>query len=181
MGAVRVLLTAAWLVWLIPFVLAKRKSEAAERVDRRARWGVLIQSAGCALVWIGSFWARPPAGWRLAVAVVIFALSCILSWTAVRTLGRQWRLDAGLSTEHELITSGPYRLVRHPIYTSLLGMLCGMGLLVSPLPLFLPALAVYLIGTEIRVRTEERLLRSQFGDEFLRYQRRVPAYLPFLK
>jgi protein-S-isoprenylcysteine O-methyltransferase Ste14 len=52
---------------------------------------------------------------------------------------------------------------------------------VTPLPLFLVAIAVFLIGTEIRVRIEDRLLASQFGDRFEEYRRRVPAYIPFIK
>jgi protein-S-isoprenylcysteine O-methyltransferase Ste14 len=100
----------------------------------------------------------------------------------MRVLGRHWRLDAGLNAEHELVQCGPYRLVRHPIYTSMFCMLLETGLvLATPLPLLLPSLLVLVIGTEIRVRIEERLLAAQFGDQFLDYQRRVPAYIPFLK
>jgi protein-S-isoprenylcysteine O-methyltransferase Ste14 len=61
-------------------------------------------------------------------------------------------------------------------------MLLGTGLLLAtPLRLLLPSLLLLAIGTEIRVRVEEKLLSSQFGAEFLEYQRRVPAYIPFLK
>jgi protein-S-isoprenylcysteine O-methyltransferase Ste14 len=61
-------------------------------------------------------------------------------------------------------------------------MLLGTGLLLAtPLLLLLPSILLMAIGTEIRVRIEDKLLASQFGDEFLDYQRRVPAYIPFLK
>ena len=53
-----------------------------------------------------------------------------ISWTGA--LGRQWRIDAGLSADHQLITSGPYRFVRHPIYTSMLSILLGTGFLITP-------------------------------------------------
>jgi protein-S-isoprenylcysteine O-methyltransferase Ste14 len=60
-------------------------------------------------------------------------------------------------------------------------MLCGTGFLITPLP-FLPlSVLVFAIGTEIRVRIEDRLLVSRFGDRFRDYQRNVPAYIPSLR
>jgi protein-S-isoprenylcysteine O-methyltransferase Ste14 len=98
-----------------------------------------------------------------------------------RALGRQWRIDAGLNKDHELIRSGPYRLVRHPIYTSMLWFLFGIGFLITPPLLLLLSLVVFMIGTEIRVRIEDALLASQFGEQFQEYKRSIPAYIPFLK
>jgi len=98
-----------------------------------------------------------------------------------RALGRQWRLDAGLNADHELVTSGPYRLLRHPIYTSMLCVLCGTGWLLTLLPMLLAAVIVFMVGTEIRVRIEDRLLGERFGEPFGQYQRRVAAYVPFLR
>jgi protein-S-isoprenylcysteine O-methyltransferase Ste14 len=91
------------------------------------------------------------------------------------------RIDAGLSSDHELVISGPYRVVRHPIYTSMLCLLFSTGLMVTPLPLLVVSVLVFIAGTEIRVRIEGRLLASRFNDKFLDYQRSVPAYIPFLK
>jgi protein-S-isoprenylcysteine O-methyltransferase Ste14 len=58
--------------------------------------------------------------------------------------------------------------------------LCATGVIVTPWPLFLVSLIVFIIGTEIRVRTEEKLLASRFGEEFQEYKRTVPGYIPFL-
>jgi len=99
----------------------------------------------------------------------------------VHSLGRQWRVDAGLSHDHELVTTGPYKLVRHPIYTSMLCLLLGTGFMVTPLWLFLLAVVVFLLGTEIRVRIEDRLLASRFAERFQEYARKVPAYIPFVR
>jgi len=175
------ILTAGWLIWMAPFWLAKRGHQPAKTVDRRARWGVLLVAVSYAILWQNKFWARPLPGWRIAVSVAFLVLATALSWTATRHLGRQWRIDAGLNPDHELVTSGPYKLVRHPIYTSMLFLLCGIGFMVTPLPLLLLAMAVFMLGTEIRVRIEDRLLASSFGERFREYQRRVPAYIPFVK
>ena len=105
----------------------------------------------------------------------------LLAWTGVAALGPQWRIDAGLNPHHQLVRSGPYSLVRHPIYASMLCLLLGTGLVLTPLPLFLPAIFIFLLGTEIRVRIEDGLLASQFGDEFTAYKRKVRAYIPWLR
>ena len=174
-------IAAGLLVWSVPFFAARRNKEAAGQVDRRARWGVLIEAVGYSIVWQARFWERPLPAWRTALSILFFALACVLSWTARRALGRQWRIDAGLSVDHELVTWGPYALVRHPIYTSMLCLLWGTGFILAPWPLFLIATAVFIVGTEIRVRAEDGLLASHFGERFRGYRRNVGAYIPFVK
>jgi protein-S-isoprenylcysteine O-methyltransferase Ste14 len=175
------ILIAGWLLWMTPFALIKRSRNPAKQIDRRARWGVVIVAVAYSLLWQGKFWERQPHSWQVALAIVLFLVGALTSWTGARALGRQWRIDAGLSADHELVRSGPYRFVRHPIYTSMLCVLLATGLIVTPLPLFILAIVVFFIGTEIRVRIEDKLLGSQFGEHFVEYQKRVPAYIPFLK
>ena len=175
------ILVAGWLIWLTPFLLVKRNTQPARKLDRRARWGVLLVAIAYSMLWQNKFWERSPQAWRIALSILFFLLAGLLSWTGARALGRQWRIDAGLNPDHELVTSGPYRLVRHPIYTSMLCLLCGMGFMVTPLPMLLLSTLVFITGTEIRVRIEDKLLASSFGERFLDYRRRVPSYIPFLK
>ena len=63
----------------------------------------------------------------------------------------------------------------------MLSLLLGTGFLITPWPLVLAAVAVFVIGTEIRVRIEDGLLASRFGDEFRDYQRSVAAYIPLVR
>jgi protein-S-isoprenylcysteine O-methyltransferase Ste14 len=170
-----------WIIWCLPFFLAQKNAQPAKEVDRRARWGILLVAISYSMLWQTKFWERPLPAWRLALSILFLFFACLLSWTGARALGRQWRFDAGLSADHELVTSGPYRFVRHPIYSSLLCLLLGMGFMVTPLPLLAAALLVFIIGTEIRVRIEDRLLATHFGERCREYQRSVPAYIPFLK
>jgi protein-S-isoprenylcysteine O-methyltransferase Ste14 len=174
-------LVAGWLVWVIPFFLARRKQQAAMKIDRRARWGILLQAISYSLLWQTKFWERPLPVWRTALSVFFFILAIALSWTGARALGRQWRFDAGLNADHELVLSGPYRLVRHPIYTSMFSMLCATGLLVATWPMLLVAGIVFIAGTEIRVRIEDSLLGERFGEGFQQYQGHVSAYVPWLR
>jgi protein-S-isoprenylcysteine O-methyltransferase Ste14 len=175
------ILATGWLIWLMPFFLVKRNSGKPEKLDRRARWGIVLEGLAYSFLWQSKFWARAPEDWRTAVSVFFFVLAGLLSWTGARALGRQWRIDAGLNPDHELVRSGVYRVVRHPIYTSMICLLLGTGFMITPLPMLLLSTLLFTIGTEIRVRIEDGLLASRFGDQFRDYQCRVSAYIPFLK
>ncbi|MGA3186030.1 MAG: isoprenylcysteine carboxylmethyltransferase family protein [Bryobacteraceae bacterium] len=172
---------AGWLLWMVPFFRALRKRHKTVKIDRRARWGLVFYAIAFSLLWQGKFWERPLPAWRTAVSVLLFSLGIALSWTGGRALGRQWTVEAGLNADHELVTWGPYRLVRHPIYTSMLLLLLATGSLLSPWPLLLAAVISFVIGTEIRVRVEDHLLDERFGEKFRQYQSRVPAYVPFIR
>jgi len=168
-------------VWLAPFIVAKRGTGSLAARDRRARWGLVLESIGIAMMLQSPFWLVNTVSWRVVVSTLLFLLAALLSWTATRTLGRQLRFDAAIGTEHELVRSGPYRVMRHPIYCSMLCLLWGIGLIAAPLWLFVAATVVFLIGTEIRVRIEDGLLSNRFGEAFEQYRRQTRAYLPFLR
>ncbi len=176
-----IIVAAGSLIWFLPMFLQLRKGRPAQQVDRRARWGILLVGIGYALVWQGHFWTRSPGLWRTSLAVACFVVACLFSWSAAHNLGQHWRLDAGLNADHTLVQTGVYRLVRHPVYTSMLMAILGTGLILAPFSLLVAGVTVYMLGTEIRVRIEDGLLASRFGDEFQVYRRSVPAYLPGLR
>jgi len=120
---------------------------------------------------------------EIAIAIVTVALAVVSIWlamTAVRTLGKEWSVTARLLEGHKLATKGPYRFVRHPIYTAVFGMLLATGLAISHWPALVIAVFVCAIGTWMRIRSEEKLLRGAFGPEFEAYARSVPALMPRL-
>jgi protein-S-isoprenylcysteine O-methyltransferase Ste14 len=179
-GYVYLILFCGWLAWLFPFFFLANRSQKAQHVDPRARWGVVLQMIAYALLWQGHFWLFRPPTWRIALGVSFLIAASLLSWTSVRALGRQWRVDAGLNSDHQLVRSGPYAIVRHPIYTSMLCILLGTGLLVTSWLLFGIALIVFLAGAGIRMQVENKLLADRFGSEFASYKRSVPAVIPGL-
>ena len=175
-------LAACWIVWAYPFVFRAPHSQkrASVTVTGPTRLGILFEAVGIALAFpMPPIPRTHPAAQLAALAFGIIGVA--LSWTAVTHLGRQFRVHAGLYVDHELVRTGPYALVRHPIYASLLAMLLAVIVLLCPWKRALLSLAVFATGTEIRVRTEDKLLASRFGAEFAEYQRRVSAYIPFVR
>ncbi|MBS1820990.1 MAG: isoprenylcysteine carboxylmethyltransferase family protein [Acidobacteria bacterium] len=168
-------------LWLTPFVRAKWGDRSLVSRDTRTRWGLLLECLGVALILQTHFWSFSPPWWRVAASLLCLVLANALSWTSARALGDNLRFDAAIGTKHELVRHGPYSIVRHPIYTSFLCILWGIGLMAAPLWLFVAATAVFLSGTEIRVRIEDRLLEEHFGDEARQYRRSTSAYIPFLR
>jgi protein-S-isoprenylcysteine O-methyltransferase Ste14 len=120
--------------------------------------------------------------WVANRRVIVFAgRGKLLSWSGASALDKQWRVDAGINADHELVTIGSYHLLRHPIYASMLSLLVGTGLLITPWSMLLVATLVFIVGTEIRISIEDGLLAERFGERFPEYQRTVPAYIPFLR
>lgn len=106
--------------------------------------------------------------------------SAFLSLRAVQTLGKQWTYQARVLKNHDLITQGPYSIVRNPIYLGMFGMILGTGLVFSHWWLALIAVVFFLVGNQIRIRAEEKLLREAFRKKFDDYAARVPAFIPFV-
>jgi protein-S-isoprenylcysteine O-methyltransferase Ste14 len=176
-----IILAVGWLFWFLPFPLKGWTHGTPQKKDNRARWGLLLHVISYVLLWQEHFWTASPAPWRIAFSVIFFALAVLLSWTSTNALGKHLRFDAALSTDHELVQSGAYSVLRHPIYSSMLCLLLGTGFMISPAILFIPAILIFLVGTEIRVRVEDSLLGSHFGDQFRRYQQNVSAYIPLVR
>ena len=165
------IVAAGWLFWFLPFPLTGWTRSAPQTRDARARWGVLLQVIAYVLLGLGRFWELRPAAWRVGLSVIFLGLAILLSWTSTRALGKHLRFDAALSAGHELVQSGAYGFLRHPIYSS---MLC-------PAIRFVPAILIFLVGTEIRMRIEDKLLADGFGDQFCQYRNKVSAYVPFVR
>jgi protein-S-isoprenylcysteine O-methyltransferase Ste14 len=177
-------MAVTWGLWVAPFFLNRAKGQGtAARIEPRARFGIVLTACGFFIVNTHGpgFWNMPLEPWRMGLAVP-FGLSAIaLSWTSAGNLGKQWRVDAGLNTDHELVQSGAYRIVRHPIYLSILLMMLTNTVLAGTLPGWPFAIVLGVIGTEIRVRVEDGLLQGRFGERFTEWQERVPAWLPLIR
>lgn len=176
-----------WLLFFAVFLVRKKLPRLPDLARNQfSVLGLFLQIAGYAVVRLG---LRPSGTWFLPLGIIgeiisaiaafgIMVASIYLTHAAVQTLGKQWSLAARLVQGHELVTEGPYSLVRHPIYTSMFGMLIGTAVAVSQWQELLIGAVIFLLGTALRIRTEEQLLINAFGDEYREYARKVPALIP---
>jgi protein-S-isoprenylcysteine O-methyltransferase Ste14 len=181
-----ILVFLPWLAFAL-VLLFRKKSERVEEAKRApgSLWGIALQSVSFALVW-----SLPRPHWwpfresligEIALAALAVTLTYASVWLcvgAVRTLGKQWTFKARVIEGHELITEGPYSMVRNPIYLGMFGAILGTGLAFSRWWTLLGAIVFFLIGNHIRITAEERLLRETFGTKFDEYAERVPAFFP---
>ncbi len=184
-----VVMMLSWFAFVLIFLIHKKPpSQPDKKRDPSSIIGIVFQGASYGLVWsIRRVWFTPifSAGRsvEIAMAVLTMMLAIASVWfssAAIRTLGQQWSLEARVVEGHKLITEGPYGVVRNPIYTGMFGMLLATGLAVSHWIGLTIAVILFAIGTIIRVRSEEKLLRETFAAEFDAYARRVAAVVPFL-
>ena len=181
------LFPSAWTAFAIYWVVsAGRVKRTKESEPRSARFGhVSLTVLAFALVFWPGFrvgalgWQLLPpsrityvAGAALLVAGLAFAV-----WARVH-LGRNWSGTVTLKEGHQLIRTGPYALVRHPIYTGIITGLAGTAVAQGQ---FRGAIAVALMVGVFRLksRREELLMIKEFGDEYARYRNEVGALVPF--
>ena len=176
-----------WMVFAATFLIRKwPKSTDEKKRDNKAFRGVMLEAAGYSIVWM--FRRKEPLlieqggivlGVIISVAAIILAmLSVWMAVSAVKTLGKQWAVAARVVEDHQLITNGPYHIVRNPIYTGMFGMLIATGLAVSQWWAVPLACVIFWYGTHIRVEVEEKLLRETFGSKFDEYANTVPPLIP---
>jgi protein-S-isoprenylcysteine O-methyltransferase Ste14 len=118
-----------------------------------------------------------PVRWA-GLALVVFGVGVAL-W-AIATLGRHYDLELEIHRDHELVRAGPYRFVRHPIYTGLGLHFVGACLATGNLALIAGTLLVTFPSLYLRARTEERLLRDRFGPAYDAYADEVGMLVPLL-
>lgn len=178
---------ACWIiflvVWLVASTLTKRSVYRESRAQRLGYSVLLV--AGYFLLVRGDRLPYPlnahvvPAldviAWTGAVLCIAGLGFCI--WARL-TLGRNWSGAVTLKEGHELIESGPYRLVRHPIYTGLITMYLASVIVLRHVG-GIVGLALVFASFWIKLSHEEKVMLKQFPDQYRAYQRRVKRIIPF--
>jgi protein-S-isoprenylcysteine O-methyltransferase Ste14 len=111
-------------------------------------------------------------------AVVCLAGLGVAIWSRW-TLGGNWSSDVTFKQNHELVKTGPYRFVRHPIYTGILVMVLGTAIAIGLLRCWL-GLLVMSAGLWIKLKQEEALMLRHFPDTYPAYQKQVKALIPYV-
>jgi protein-S-isoprenylcysteine O-methyltransferase Ste14 len=160
-------------------------SGAGDRRSGRSAAGIFLQMLGFAITGFGPVRASLPATGSAALAeaaliAVLMAGSVLLFRSAARTMGANWSLIARTRADHQLVTSGVFARIRHPIYTAMALFLVALAVALGHEANLVAGIALFAVGTWIRVREEEKLLRAQFGDAYERYAASVKRFVPGL-
>jgi protein-S-isoprenylcysteine O-methyltransferase Ste14 len=147
--------------------------------------GIALQTVAFFGIGFGQLHIALP--WWAPSSLICSALVALLGGSAIaifvaatKAMGKNWSVVARTRSDHELVRTGPFAVVRHPIYLALFLYMLSFGIAFGHFGQLLLALPVYIIGAIIRIREEEKLLRAQFGEEHARYVLEVPAFIPFI-
>jgi len=168
---------AFWVYWAVAALSMKRG-----RIpwSRELRIRAVIVVVVIVLVRVGVFrgHAISTDAWRAAVGLVLFACGLTFAVWARVHIGRNWGVPMTRKNEPELVTSGPYHLVRHPIYSGIL--VAGLGTAVALSWLWL--VFVILAGAYFlySAAVEERFMNEQFPDVYPSYKRSTKMIVPFI-
>jgi protein-S-isoprenylcysteine O-methyltransferase len=184
-AGVAYLWTALWIVWLVSALAAKR-SVQRQTISSRLEQSVLVTTAFCLLfardLW--PHWLRQGLLPERDVALlwtglILTAVGVGFAILARFWIGRNWSGTITIKEQHELIQSGPYRIVRHPIYTGLLLAYVGTAIIQGERRGFV-GFCLLLVGFGLKLRLEETFMVQQFGNAYLDYKQRVKALVPFI-
>jgi len=176
-----------WVVWGVSWAAAGLWSA---RSVGRASVGSYGFQLGLAFAGYGLlFFGRPVSLhplWRLPAwfgwsMVGLVAAGFLFSWWARLQLGALWSATIIRREGHRIVDTGPYAVVRHPIYTAIIAGAIGLAV-VKATPMGLAGAALIAIGFSQKARVEEEYLGAELGhDAYASYRRRVPMLVPFLK
>ncbi len=164
-------------------VRASAGGETTARRSRASSVGVAIQGLAIGYTSIGIQRATldPLSAKALVEAAAVALLMAATVWLfvwAARTMGRNWSIVARTRGDHALVTAGPFAWIRHPIYTAMFLMMIALAIGLGHVARLFIAVPLYALGTAIRVRIEERLLRTAFSPAYEEYANRVKRFIP---
>jgi protein-S-isoprenylcysteine O-methyltransferase Ste14 len=178
-----------WLAWAVYWLISSVRIKAAVRRESLAsRLAHLIPLfVGAVLLGFrdlpwgaldARLWPRSLTAYCIGVALLVAGLA-FACWARVH-LGRNWSGSVTVKKDHELIRTGPYAYVRHPIYTGLITAVLGTALASGTVRAAL-GLVIITLSLLRKLRTEEAFMRETFPGEYQRYSAEVPALIPFTK
>jgi protein-S-isoprenylcysteine O-methyltransferase Ste14 len=177
-----------WLAWLAYWIIAARNVKPLRRQESvgsrlthlvpLAIGAVLMASARLPASWLDDRFLPPSRTIYWAGVIMLAAGLGVMVW-ARRHLGRNWSARVALKQDHELIRTGPYGFVRHPIYSGLLLAILGTAIAFGQ---WRDALAFMFIAVAVwrKSRLEEEYVAEIFPQDYARYQAQVPALFPFV-
>jgi protein-S-isoprenylcysteine O-methyltransferase Ste14 len=175
-------------VWAALLLIARSRrgpvgSEVTQGRDSGSMLGVAVQALGFLVVGFGplNLVLGTPSGPAIGEVVLVLALVAAVIWlfsASSRAMGSNWAIVARTRDDHQLVTWGPFAVVRNPIYVALFVWILVMALALGHWRALILGVPLYWIGTWMRVTREEKLLRAQFGAAYDAYAARVKRFVP---
>jgi protein-S-isoprenylcysteine O-methyltransferase Ste14 len=183
------LIALCWTTLFVYMIFAAFRARRRVESDRRWNWSWLVLALIVASFVFLRREGRLPAlaAWMIVRRTPIAGLGAdllalaglfVALWGRI-TLGQNWNLYPSFQENHELIESGPYAYVRHPMYSGLILMSLGTVIWYGARLGFI-WFAACLLGTWFKLAQEEKILTAHFGAAYSNYKRRVKALIPFL-
>ena len=182
------IIATCWILFCVIWLLAavsRKRSVYHESIGQRLRYLIwlimayLLLTRGHRLPYpfnVRIIPATEVVQWMAAILCIAGLAFCV--W-ARATLGRNWSGTITLKEGHELIERGPYRLVRHPIYTGMMAMILATAITYGHLGGIVAVLLAF-VSFWIKLSDEEKLMLQQFPDQYRSYQQRVKRIIPFV-
>jgi protein-S-isoprenylcysteine O-methyltransferase Ste14 len=168
-----------WAISALSSKAAKKTESVAERLQRMAplaaAYWLLFYNA-TTLGWLNRRFVND-SSYAAVIGVTLTAAGVAFAIWARWHLGANWSAIVSIREEHELIRTGPYRRVRHPIYTGMLLAMAGTALVLGEVRGLL-AFAITLAAFYSKARKEEAWLRREFGDKFAAHMKQTGMFLP---
>jgi protein-S-isoprenylcysteine O-methyltransferase Ste14 len=178
--------TCCWLVFFLYWAISALSSKAAKKTESGAER--LQRMVPLAVAYVLLFYQRATFGWldkrfvpdssaAAVLGVSLTAAGVAFAIWARWHLGANWSAIVSIREQHELIRSGPYRRVRHPIYTGMLLAMAGTALVLGEMRGLL-AFAITLFAFYWKARKEEAWLTREFGERFNAHVKQTGMFLP---
>jgi protein-S-isoprenylcysteine O-methyltransferase Ste14 len=191
--------TAFWVLFgglmVMQVYFASRVRQAGERIkadreaiEREGWWYAVVRAVGSLSLiaflvlyginppWLGVL-SVPLPDWLRWMGVALGAVSFVLYAWSQATLGKAWSPHLQMREEHQLVTTGPYARIRHPIYLALIGFLTGIALVTANW-FFIALLVVSIVVLALRIPKEEQMMIEDFGEEYKVYMQRTGRLFP---
>ncbi|HEV2896765.1 MAG TPA: protein-S-isoprenylcysteine O-methyltransferase [Pseudaminobacter sp.] len=178
----------AWYVIRYPFERRAKRSRVVS--DRRSPSDIAgLAAALLGLAIVPGFYVAtgipktadyPASAWAIALGSIVFATALWVFRRSHKELGRNWSITLEIRERHKLVCTGPYAVIRHPMYTSFMLMGLGQAFLLSNWVAGAAGLIGFAVLFFLRVDKEERMMMENFGPEYRAYMERTKRIIPYL-
>jgi protein-S-isoprenylcysteine O-methyltransferase Ste14 len=177
-----------WIVFLVYWQVKAANTKTTRRLEPALSRILRVLVFTIVIILLSTTWIPLPLLYRqlwpvglwpfwLGAAVTIAGI--LFAVWAREHLGRNWSRSVTIKEDHELITTGPYAVVRHPIYTGILAGFLGMAIAVSQVRGVVASILIFFV-LWAKFRMEEQWMRSQFGETYAEYAHQTAALVPYI-